>query len=156
MPGLGRSPGGGNGNPVLYFCLENSMDRGAWGATVLEVTKSQTRLSDWEHMHTKKRQTLSILSYSQHPSIVVFLFYPRVISKSVRISGQTWRNITGINCAELRVGNWYLDIMTTGRDFVIDHYITGMEDGAQNVASCLCEPIEVTEKLSHAQKSRGK
>ena len=29
MPGLGRSPGGGNGNPVLYFCLENSMDRGA-------------------------------------------------------------------------------------------------------------------------------
>ena len=46
--------------------------------------------------------------------------------------------------------------MTTGRDFVIDHYITGMEDGAQNVASCLSEPIEVTEKLSHAQKSRRK
>ena len=46
--------------------------------------------------------------------------------------------------------------MTRGRGFVVDPYITGMEDGAQNLASCLCEPIEVTEKLSHAQKSRRK
>ena len=34
VPGLGRSPGGGNGNPLQYFCLENLMDRGAWRATV--------------------------------------------------------------------------------------------------------------------------
>ena len=34
IPGLGRSPGGGNGNPLQSSCLENSMDRGAWGATV--------------------------------------------------------------------------------------------------------------------------
>ena len=34
IPGLGRSPGGGYGNPSQYSCLENSMDRGAWGATV--------------------------------------------------------------------------------------------------------------------------
>ena len=34
IPGLGRSPGGGNGNPLQYSCLENPMDRGAWGATV--------------------------------------------------------------------------------------------------------------------------
>ena len=34
IPGLGRSPGGGNGNTLQYFCLENSMDRGAWWATV--------------------------------------------------------------------------------------------------------------------------
>jgi len=33
IPGLGRSPGGGNGNPLQYTCLENSMDRGAWWAT---------------------------------------------------------------------------------------------------------------------------
>ena len=45
-PGLGRSPGGGNGNPLQYSCLENPMDRGAWWATVHEVTMSQTRLSD--------------------------------------------------------------------------------------------------------------
>ena len=46
IPGLGRSPGGGHGNPLQYFCLENPMDRGAWWATVHEVTKSWTRLSD--------------------------------------------------------------------------------------------------------------
>ena len=40
IPGSGRSPGGGNGNPLQYFFLESSMDRGAWQATVLEVTKS--------------------------------------------------------------------------------------------------------------------
>ena len=42
IPGLGRSHGEGNGNPLQYSCLENSMDRGAWRATVLGVTKSQT------------------------------------------------------------------------------------------------------------------
>ena len=45
-PGSKRSPGEGNGNPLQYFCLENSMDRGAWWATVHWTTKSQTRLSD--------------------------------------------------------------------------------------------------------------
>ena len=39
IPGLGRSSGGGNGNPLQYSCLENSMDRGAWGAMVYRVTK---------------------------------------------------------------------------------------------------------------------
>ena len=39
IPGLGRSPGEGNGNPLQYSCLENSMDRGAWQATVPGVTK---------------------------------------------------------------------------------------------------------------------
>ena len=42
IPGLGRSPGGGHGNPLQYSCLENPMDRGAWWATVHRVTKSQT------------------------------------------------------------------------------------------------------------------
>ena len=47
IPGLGRSSGEGNGNPLQYFCLENPMDRGAWQATVHGVAKSQTRLSDF-------------------------------------------------------------------------------------------------------------
>ena len=47
IPGLGRSPGEGNGNPLQYSCLENSMDRGAWQATVHGVAKSQTRLSEF-------------------------------------------------------------------------------------------------------------
>ena len=43
-PGQERSPGGGHGNPLQYFCLENPMDRGAWGATVPRFAKSQTQL----------------------------------------------------------------------------------------------------------------
>ena len=46
IPGLGRSPGEGNANPLQYSCLENPMDRGAWWATVLGITKSQTQLSN--------------------------------------------------------------------------------------------------------------
>ena len=46
-PGLGRSPGEGNGNPLQYYCLENPMDRGAWEAIVYGVTKSWTRLSNF-------------------------------------------------------------------------------------------------------------
>ena len=47
IPGLGRSPGEGNGNPLQYSCLENSMHGGAWWVTVHGVTKSWTRLSDF-------------------------------------------------------------------------------------------------------------
>ena len=47
IPGLGRSPGEGNGNPLQYSCLENPMDTGAWQAIVHRVvTKSQTQVSD--------------------------------------------------------------------------------------------------------------
>ena len=46
IPGSGKSPGEGHGNPLQYFCLENSMDRGAWQAPVHGVTKNQTQLSD--------------------------------------------------------------------------------------------------------------
>ena len=42
IPGSGRCPGGGNGNPLQYSCQENAMDRGAWQATVHRVAKSQT------------------------------------------------------------------------------------------------------------------
>ena len=44
IPGLGRSPGEGHGNPLQYSCLENSMDRRAWQATVHGVAKSWTQL----------------------------------------------------------------------------------------------------------------
>ena len=42
IPGLGRYPGGGNGNLLQYSCLENSMDRGAWWASVYGIVKSHT------------------------------------------------------------------------------------------------------------------
>ena len=44
IPGWGRSPGGGNGNPLQYSCLENPMDRGVWWATVHGLAKSRTHL----------------------------------------------------------------------------------------------------------------
>ena len=46
IPGLGRSPGKGNGNPLQYSCLDNPMDRGAWLSTVHGVAKSWTWLSN--------------------------------------------------------------------------------------------------------------
>ena len=47
IPGSGRFPGEGNGNPLQYSCLENSMDGGAWWVTVHGVTKSRTQLSNF-------------------------------------------------------------------------------------------------------------
>ena len=52
IPGSGRSPGEGNGNPLQYSCLDNPMDRGAWSATVHGAAKSQTRLSNFTLPYT--------------------------------------------------------------------------------------------------------
>ena len=56
IPGLGKSPGEGNGNPLQYSCLENPMNRGAWRAAVHGVAKSQTRLSDFTSLHVKDKE----------------------------------------------------------------------------------------------------
>ena len=53
IPGWGRSPGGGHGNPLQCSCLDSPMDRGAWRATVHGVAQSQTRLSDLARTHAK-------------------------------------------------------------------------------------------------------
>ena len=67
IPGLGRSPAECNGYPLQYSCLKNSMDRGAWKATVHGVTDSQTWLSD-QHTHAK--------SLSSHPLIQFYTVIP--------------------------------------------------------------------------------
>ena len=54
IPGLGKSPGEGNGNPLQYSCLENSTDREAWRATVHGATKSRTRLSDFHSLNARR------------------------------------------------------------------------------------------------------
>ena len=66
IPLLGRTPGGGNGNPLQYSCLENSIGRGAWWATVHGVTKSQTQLC---HL-----QTVTVLLLLFQFRFLLFLF----------------------------------------------------------------------------------
>ena len=61
IPGLGRSPGEGNGYPLQYSGLENSKDRGAWQATIHGVAKRRTRLSDF-HFHISLSK-----KYNLHP-----------------------------------------------------------------------------------------
>ena len=56
IPGLGRSPGEGNGALLQYSCLGNPMDGGAWQATVRGVSKSRTRLSNFTTTTTKRVQ----------------------------------------------------------------------------------------------------
>ena len=68
IPGWGRSPGVENGNPVQYSYLENSMDRGAWWATVHEDAKIQTRLSNFTHY-----EQYWILDVVQERSKILFL-----------------------------------------------------------------------------------
>ena len=68
IPGSGRSPGEGNGNPLQYSCLENPMDRAAWQATVHGVAKSRTRLSDFTPLHLcvyRLQQAISDMSVSK-------------------------------------------------------------------------------------------
>ena len=70
IPGWGRSPGGGNGNPFQYSCLENPMDRGVWWTTVHGLLKSWTWLSDWAQCSPLGHK-LSIGCFSQSVSQLV-------------------------------------------------------------------------------------
>ena len=93
VPGSGRSPGEGNGNPLQYSCLENPMDRGAWWATVHGVTKSWSGLSEWHSLFhlrlwdTSEKEGLSSLltgwdwrrgslSHSCGPGLDLYLHSP--------------------------------------------------------------------------------
>ena len=67
IPGWGRSPGEGNGNPLQYSCLENPMDGEAWWAIVHGVTKSRTRLSDLTLTISSAQFSHSVVSDSLWP-----------------------------------------------------------------------------------------
>ena len=73
IPGSGRSPGEGNGNPLLYSCLENPMDRGAWWAAVPGVTENWTwlkRLSTHAHKHSQQT-IISLLYKRKHLKFII-------------------------------------------------------------------------------------
>ena len=63
IPGSGRFPGGGNGNPLLYSCLENPMDREAWWAIVHGVAKSQTGISTHTCKSSLEKCLFEFLAY---------------------------------------------------------------------------------------------
>ena len=85
IPGSGRSPGEGNGNPFQYSCLENSMDRGAWRATVHGVTRSQTRLRNWTHICTDTDTQTHRHTYTRAILADVFIFSS--FSRSIPLVG---------------------------------------------------------------------
>ena len=68
IPGLGISPGEGNGNPLWYSCLENTMDGGAWWASVHRVAKTQTQLSDltFTNFHFQLREYYKQFCVNKH------------------------------------------------------------------------------------------
>ena len=74
IPGSRRSPGEGNGNPLRHLCLENPMDRGAWWATVHEVTKGWTQLSD-KHTHHIFSSNLFHLIFGDQASVLSIYMY---------------------------------------------------------------------------------
>ena len=84
IPGSGRSPGEGNGNPLQYSCLENPRDGGASQATVHGVAKSQTQLRDFTFLYTH----MNTLFYPTCTSILSYLLFScSVVSDSLQPHG---------------------------------------------------------------------
>jgi len=88
IPELGRCPGVGNGNPVQYSCLDNSIDRWAWWSIVHGVTKSRTWLKDWAHeylyiyiyIYVHFFRFFSIIGYYTEASFLCFTVGPFCLS----------------------------------------------------------------------------
>ena len=96
IPGLGRSPGEGNGNPLQYYCLENPMDREAWQATGHEVTKSWTRLSDLTFTFTHTLEELKLFFSTNFDS------YMEQLKVSFEIHGSFIATTAGNSQSSLR------------------------------------------------------
>ena len=97
IPEPGKSPGGGHGNPLQYSCLENSMDRGAWWATVPGVAKTRTRL---------KRLSMHACLFCL--SIVKDHFLPHCVSALARACDESLALIF-LFLSPLEPGFWHLN-----------------------------------------------
>ena len=120
-PGSGRPPGGGNGNPLQYSCLENPTDRGAWGATVHGVTKDVGH--DWATKQQIKFITfcLTVYVFMMHSEIACHFMSQ---SRGQSISGQPhapeeWRmgfcrHSYGVTCG-ISMWHWILKWLFSSR-----------------------------------------
>ena len=75
IPVLGRSPGGGHGNPLQYSCLENPMNRGAWWAAVYKITKNQTQLKQLSMQHVQCHIYFLCFLFLWYQFSVLFLYF---------------------------------------------------------------------------------
>ena len=104
IPGSERFSGGGHGIPLLYSCLENSMGRGAWQATVHGATKSRTEVSNWVHTHTHNLEcqenwhTFAWVFFIDKSSSMVFYYLILLIISSIL----KW-NVQGLAVISCRV-----------------------------------------------------
>ena len=138
MSGSGRSPGEGNSNPFQYSYLENSRDRGAWGATVHEIAKSWT----WLSTHSVKNM---------------------LISKKI---GNYWRFRTGVTawtlCFKLIQkgleceGRWALGSIATnkasGGDGIPAELFQILKDDAIKVLHSICQQIWKAQQITGLEK----
>ena len=91
IPGSGRSPGGGNGNPLPYSCLENPTNRGAWWATVQGIERVR---HDWEtHTHTGFIMLMSI--ENMFVTLVFIMFIHSFAFLSWRLGTDNWKKLSG-------------------------------------------------------------
>ena len=88
IPGLGRSPGGRTGNPLQYFCLENSMDRGDWWATVLGVANNHRTEQLSMHTGMQGEKVALVCKSLELPEV----FWQSIFKGQVRESG-----VSGVN-----------------------------------------------------------
>ena len=90
IPGSGRSPGEGNGNPLQYSCLENPMDRGAWWATVHRVAKSWTQLRVVKRVNPKSSPYKKEFLFSISLILYLYEMLPVVVNKKRSICFSGW------------------------------------------------------------------
>ena len=129
IPGLGRSPGGGHGNPLHCSCLENPMNRGAWRATVQMASKCQIQLK-WLSMHAHRRSSLSV---------------------------NIWDYLTTKIMASGPITSWKIDEETveTVSDFLfLGSQITAEGDCSHEIKRCLLIGIKVMTNLDSILQSR--
>ena len=101
-PESGRSPGGGNGNPLQYSCLKNLMDRGVWSATVHGVAKSQTRLSTAQQQTTLiMQQTLGQLPGQEQGRVETHFWFPHGALRRGNLHTHSPEGVTGWICTTL-------------------------------------------------------